>query len=106
MSYPPCVMEFDHLESGSKCFDVSKKAIWGSKKRILSEIAKCDLVCANCHRIRTCHRSHVTCHRSSGVEQPSRKRPTRVRLSTVALVSGESAFRPITELINLEALLT
>ncbi len=27
-----------------------------SKRRVLEEIAKCELVCANCHAIRTMHR--------------------------------------------------
>ena len=53
-SFPPYVMDFDHREPESKEFDISsafqRKM---SLERILDEIAKCDLVCANCHRIRT-----------------------------------------------------
>jgi 5-methylcytosine-specific restriction endonuclease McrA len=48
----PVVMDFDHL--GDKEFNISIAATRGmSDKRILSEIEKCELVCANCHRRRT-----------------------------------------------------
>ena len=58
-SYPPCVMDFDH-KSGKKVANISAMALQClSKETILREIAKCDLVCANCHRLRTCKRSHA-----------------------------------------------
>lgn len=52
VSYPPHVMEFDHI-SDDKIMNVSK--MLGRKKieDVLAEIAKCELVCANCHRHRT-----------------------------------------------------
>lgn len=46
-------MDFDHAR-GIKEFElrtVSKTNI--SRKRILEEVAKCDVICSNCHRIRT-----------------------------------------------------
>jgi hypothetical protein len=49
-SYPPCVMDFDHLSN--KSFNISQK-IWCSMEELTAEIAKCDVVCANCHRIRS-----------------------------------------------------
>lgn len=50
--YPPYVMHFDHLYG--KSYNISEMHNRGfSKKRILEEIAKCELVCANCHAIRT-----------------------------------------------------
>lgn len=51
ISYPSYVMDFDHR--GDKDFEISGSSRTGSLRKILSEIAKCDLVCANCHRIRT-----------------------------------------------------
>lgn len=52
--FPPCCMDFDHKEYGSKKKNVAILVGEGySKEIILKEIAKCDLVCANCHRIRT-----------------------------------------------------
>lgn len=53
--FPHYVMDFDHL--GNKEFSVSNGRQGGfSKKRILEEIKKCELVCSNCHRIRTYER--------------------------------------------------
>ena len=54
--FPPECMDFDHVR-GQKAFNVSK-AVWGNLDNLLAEIAKCDLVCANCHRIRTKKRIH------------------------------------------------
>jgi hypothetical protein len=53
ISYPTYVMDFDHREGTSKVESVSRLATMASKARILEEVAKCDLVCSNCHRIRT-----------------------------------------------------
>lgn len=51
-TYDPCAMDFDHL-SDKEC-DVSSMARrMMSKERILAEVAKCEVVCAVCHRIRT-----------------------------------------------------
>lgn len=53
MSYPPYVLDYDHVR-GRKILAVSEMLTRGfSKARILEEIAKCELVCSNCHRIRT-----------------------------------------------------
>lgn len=53
VTYPWYVMDFDHV-SGEKDGNVSAMiARKVSKQKILDEIAKCELVCANCHRART-----------------------------------------------------
>ena len=54
----PRVLEFDHLVD--KSFNVSR-AVSGSTRSwetILKEISKCEVVCANCHRIRTQERGN------------------------------------------------
>ncbi len=52
----PTVLDYDHVR-GSKVFEVSKARARGSSpEEIDAEIAKCDLVCANCHRLRTASR--------------------------------------------------
>jgi hypothetical protein len=53
VSYPPYVMDFDHRPGVDKGGLVSKLVGNGSRKRVYEEIAKCDVVCSNCHRIRT-----------------------------------------------------
>ncbi len=48
------VLEFDHRDPRSKRMEVSNLASTGHCwAAILAEIAKCDVVCANCHRRRT-----------------------------------------------------
>jgi hypothetical protein len=47
----PVVLEFDHL--ADKLFDIGQSLPYRNWQSILAEIAKCDVVCANCHRRRT-----------------------------------------------------
>ena len=47
-SEPSC-LDFHHLDSEKKEFDISTK-IESSKGKILEEINKCACLCANCHR--------------------------------------------------------
>ena len=51
--YPPYVMDFDHRDPAQKSFPVSHGMRGKPLDQILAEIAKCDVVCANCHRERT-----------------------------------------------------
>lgn len=51
--YPAFVMDFDHKDPSQKSFNISKPPTISDKSSILEEIKKCDIVCANCHRIRT-----------------------------------------------------
>ena len=70
--FPPYVMHFDHREPGEKLDKVS------SIKRIakaLREAAKCDVVCANCHAIRTHEANHYEL-RHPGQEQATDKQGT------------------------------
>lgn len=56
--FHPCAMDFDHREGEIKLADVATLANnQASTKRLLAEIAKCDLLCAVCHRIRTFNRN-------------------------------------------------
>lgn len=51
VSYPYYVMDFDHLRD--KAFTISKLANQKNLQKVKDEIAKCDVVCSNCHRERT-----------------------------------------------------
>lgn len=57
-SYPYYVMDFDHVR-GRKHKNVMELIPTLSKKKIDEEIAKCEIVCSNCHRIRTHGRKTV-----------------------------------------------
>jgi len=50
--YPYYVMDFDHVR-GKKHANVMELIPTLSKKKIDEEIAKCEIVCSNCHRERT-----------------------------------------------------
>ncbi|MGI8576036.1 MAG: hypothetical protein ACR2MA_12050 [Egibacteraceae bacterium] len=50
--FPPFVLDFDHVKE-SKDGNVSEMVRHVSPRVLLTEIAKCDVVCANCHRWRT-----------------------------------------------------
>jgi hypothetical protein len=51
ISYPYYVMDFDHLRD--KTYEVTKLINSCSMRKLKAEIEKCEIVCANCHRMRT-----------------------------------------------------
>ena len=52
IKYPPYVMDFDHRDPTDKVINIANAKFW-SRKRLQSEVDKCDVVCSNCHRERT-----------------------------------------------------
>ena len=58
--YPYYVMDFDHLDGHIKDGMVSFFAKTGRIEAMKKEIAKCEVVCSNCHRIRTHNRLQNT----------------------------------------------
>jgi|SRR3989344_3040148 len=50
-SYPYYVMDFDHI--GKKEVSINRLMEDCSYKKLEIEIAKCEIVCSNCHRERT-----------------------------------------------------
>ncbi len=54
--YPPEAMQWDHLPGYEKLGDISTLTTV-DREEVLREIAKCELVCANCHAIRTIRRA-------------------------------------------------
>jgi hypothetical protein len=59
------VLQYDHLPESDKKFSVSRacSGMTISWKRIQEEIDKCEVVCANCHQIRTAERGNFIRHR-------------------------------------------
>ena len=55
--YPAVVMDFDHVR-GEKLGDISTLKQHAPTGALIAEIAKCDVVCSNCHRLRTAQRRH------------------------------------------------
>ena len=56
----PVVLEFDHLRD--KSLSIGGDLTRTSWKRIVDEMAKCEVVCANCHRRRTSRRRGAVRH--------------------------------------------
>ena len=57
VNYPPYVMDFDHRDPSTKVREVAVMVGgYGTLADLFAEIEKCDLVCSNCHRIRTHNR--------------------------------------------------
>lgn len=55
-AFPACCFDFDHRDPATKdrrAVSISQLAGLVTEEELRAEIAKCDLVCANCHRIRT-----------------------------------------------------
>ena len=53
--YPYYVMDFDHRKGETKVINLANASRM-TRPKILEEIAKCDVVCSNCHRERTYQR--------------------------------------------------
>lgn len=54
--YHPECMDFDHIDPSQKKDKVSNMISYGTLEMIEAEIKKCELLCANCHRLRTHYR--------------------------------------------------
>lgn len=59
------VLEFDHLRDKRRSVSTLVGGGW-AWSRILEEIERCEVVCANCHRRRTARRANSYRHRASG----------------------------------------
>ena len=50
-SYPSCVYDLHHKDPSKKEFTLGNAYLDVSNERFWSEVNKCELLCANCHRI-------------------------------------------------------
>lgn len=76
-SFAPYQMDFDHRDPSTKAFQLtSSRAMLTSRDALAAEVAKCDVVCANCHRLRTrrSHRRHLATHARSTSPETRRHR--------------------------------
>jgi hypothetical protein len=71
-TFPDYVMEFDHVR-GEKQSHVADLRFYAAEK-ILAEARKCDVVCSNCHAIRTHARKQYVNHRY-GIAGPVESEP-------------------------------
>jgi hypothetical protein len=52
-------LDFDHRPGESKLFPIMRDGITRSWETLWAEVAKCDVVCSNCHRVRTFDRQNA-----------------------------------------------
>lgn len=57
--FPPCVYHFDHINPFDKSFTICEKK-HRPIEEVKKEVDKCDLVCANCHAIRTFNNADIS----------------------------------------------
>lgn len=50
--FPPECMDFHHRDPKQKVMSIGQNIKLGLS-RLIAEIEKCDIICANCHRIRS-----------------------------------------------------
>jgi hypothetical protein len=93
-SYEPWVMEFDHPDGSTKVASVSELMRQHRSAAVRVEVAKCDLVCANCHRRRTYLRyvESISDHFPSGPPAPPPRRRSTCRIC--GRTRGEVEFVP------------
>jgi len=63
-AFPQCCYDFDHRDHTQKKFHLGSR-MGGSLAELMVEADKCDLVCSNCHRIRTANDPRITAHLSA-----------------------------------------
>lgn len=90
-TFPACAMDFDHRDPRQKRANIGR-ILFGGLDRLAEEIAKHDVVCSNCHRIRTQRQ------RKAGLLPPSAPRSTRpnVALSAKTQQHGNASGARIT----------
>jgi NAD-dependent dihydropyrimidine dehydrogenase PreA subunit len=57
--HPYYVMQFDHVK-GEKVDKINRMVYTSSYKKVMEEVAKCHVVCANCHHKRTFWRDRLS----------------------------------------------
>jgi hypothetical protein len=73
--FPSECMDFDHIDASQKVASVSD-LVWGAESidAILAEIDKCELVCSNCHSVRTSRRQNEKANASREGDDESHRR--------------------------------
>jgi hypothetical protein len=84
----PVVLEFDHI-GDDKAFNIAQGLLHRKFETLLTEIAKCEVVCANCHRRRTARRGG---HRRLSLS--SERAGDRTRTGTESLEGSCAAVTP------------
>jgi hypothetical protein len=71
----PVALDLDHRDPEMKYADVSS-LVSGKLAILMAEVEKCDVRCANCHRIRTHNLNHSMARRRPGADSEVRTGPS------------------------------
>jgi hypothetical protein len=50
--HPPHIYEFHHRNPGDKSFELAGAKLNQRWEKVMIEASKCDMLCANCHKVR------------------------------------------------------
>ena len=89
-SYPHYVMDFDHRPDEEKLYEPTHIYTLQSWKKAQAEIAKCDLVSANCHRARIfgAGQAREAAAQDWGIRRQNQKRAWIGRFQQLAPLAG------------------
>jgi hypothetical protein len=90
--FAPCAMEVDHRDPATKVAAVTRMIANASWRRIAEEAAKCDIVCSNCHRLRTFRRRQEGGSAQSGSSSVAERWPSKPDVAGSNPVSRSSSF--------------
>ena len=93
--FPPYVMDFDHRDPTQKSFEITRVAGRVNRQKLLEEIAKCDIVCSNCHRVRT-YKQQIA-RQNAGVAQLEERKFSKLDVAGSSPVSRSEQLRWIEE---------
>ena len=54
----PVALELNHIDPTTKTYSIGRDLISISMKKLVEELAKCEVLCANCHQIHTYENGH------------------------------------------------
>lgn len=87
------VLEFDHRDPALKDLAIGRLKTTATWSRILREIAKCDVRCANCHRLRTSRQFRWVKATGVSIDPADGPRPgTAGRYRRIAVVRQDTLF--------------
>ncbi|AGG91282.1 hypothetical protein SWVG_00045 [Synechococcus phage S-RIP1] len=54
----PVALELNHIDPSTKIYSIGKQLIGISMPKLIAELKKCNVMCANCHQIHTFENGH------------------------------------------------
>ena len=92
--FPDCCMDFDHRDPNEKSFGIGEGvAQHKSLEKLMIEADKCDLVCSNCHRIRTAGNPVISQKISAATKGLKRTPEHRAKMSAALMGNKRNPYK-------------